>query len=141
MFTASHLVGQQTFNNEWINFNLTYYKFKVGSSGIYRIPQSTLAANGLSTASVRNILLWRNGKQVPFYSTVSSGTLSPSDYIEFWGEANDGKPDRPLYRDPAFQHTDKLSLSTDTAAYFLTVDPAVTNTLITQISNDIAGNT
>ena len=138
--TGYHLMGQP-FNNEWIKFNQTYYKFKVGVSGVYRIPQSTLASNGLSGAAVQNLQLWRNGVQVPFYATVSSGSLGPSDYIEFWGEANDGVPDKVLYRDPSFQHTDKLSLSTDTAVFFLTVDAASISTRITQIPNDVAGNT
>ena len=140
LLAASHVMGQP-FNNEWIKFNQTYYKFKVGISGVYRIPQSTLASNGLSVAAVQNIQLWRNGEQVPFYSTVTSGPLGPSDYIEFWGEANDGKPDKILYRDPNFQHIDKMSLSTDTAVFFLTVDPASTTTRISQLPNDVAGNT
>src|SRR5262245_22645630 len=92
IMTASQLMGQQ-FNNEWINFNQTYYKFKVGSTGLYRLNQSVLSGAGLGGAQVQNIQLWRNGKQVSFYSNVTSGALGPSDYLEFWAEANDGKPD------------------------------------------------
>jgi hypothetical protein len=39
-----------------------------------------------------------------------SWRLSPTDYIEFWGEINDGKPDKDLYRDPSFQLSDIWSL-------------------------------
>src|SRR5689334_5762494 len=109
LLAAARMMGQQ-YNNEWINFNQTYYKFKVGASGLYRIPQATIAGAGLGSAQVQYMQLWRNGKQVPFYSTVPSGIMGATDYLEFWGEANDGKPDLPLYRDPAYQHTDKVSL-------------------------------
>jgi len=95
LLAASHLMGQP-FNNEWINFNQTYYKFKVGATGLYRIPQSTFAGTQLATSPVQNIELWRNGKRVQFYSTASSGVLGASDYLEFWGEANDGQPDKVM---------------------------------------------
>ncbi len=39
----------QVYNNEWIDYNKTYYKFKVGKTGLYRISQSVLASAGLST--------------------------------------------------------------------------------------------
>ncbi len=139
LFIAGHLTAQQ-YNNEWINFNQTYYKFKVVTTGLYRINQPVLAAAGLGSAQVQFLQLWRNGQEVPFYSNVASGPLTASDYIEFWGEGNDGKPDKPLYRDPAFQHSDKISLSTDTVAYFLTVRSVVNNNRITQIPNNTAAN-
>ena len=31
--------SQQVYNNEWINYNQTYYKFKLRFDGLYRIPQ------------------------------------------------------------------------------------------------------
>ena len=40
-------LSAQPYNNEWINFSNTYYKFKVGSTGVYRIPQSVIAGAGL----------------------------------------------------------------------------------------------
>src|SRR4030095_12595325 len=140
MMIASHLMGQQ-FNNEWINFSQTYYKFKVGSTGLYRLNQSVLSSAGLGGAAVQNMQLWRNGQQVSFYSNVSSGPLGPSDYLEFWAEANDGKPDKVLYRDSAFQHVDKYSLETDTAVFFLTVSSSINNNRFTQVANNVAGNT
>src|ERR1044071_5425905 len=110
------------YNNEWIKFSQTYYKIKVGQDGLYRIPQSLLNANGIGNTQVQNFELWRNGEKVPFYPSVSSGLLPSNGYLEFWGEGNDGKADKPLYRDPAYQHTDKISLQTDTAVYFLSVN-------------------
>ena len=115
-------VSAQTYNNEWINFSNTYYKFKVGSNGLYRIPQSVLATAGMGNVPVQNFQLFRNGKEVPIYTSAASGTLGNTDYIEFWGQMNDGAPDAPLYRNPIYQHTQHTSLETDTAVYFLTVN-------------------
>lgn len=115
-------LAAQTYNNEWIDYSKTYYKFKVGATGLYRIPQSVLSAAGLGGVPAQYFQLFRNGVEVPVYTSVASGTLGGGDYIEFWGKMNDGAPDLPLYRLPAYQHTQKWSLETDTAAYFLTVN-------------------
>ena len=111
----------QNYNNEWINYNQVYYKFKVGADGLYRISQSTLAGITLGSTPAERFQLWKNGKQVPLYTTVQTGPMGAADYIEFWGELNDGKPDKELYRIPDHQLNDRWSLETDTAAYFLTV--------------------
>jgi hypothetical protein len=98
-------LSAQPYNNEWINFSNTYYKFKVGADGLYRIPQSVLAAAGLGSVPVQNYQLFRNGKEVPIYTSAQSGTLGTNGYIEFWGRMNDGVPDAPLYYNPVYQHT------------------------------------
>jgi len=130
----------QPYNNEWINYNNTYYKFKVGATGLYRISQATLTSIGLGSTPAEQFQLWRNGKEVPLYTTVQTGTFGSSDYIEFWGEMNDGKPDNILYRIPAHQLNDKWSLQTDTAAFFLTVNTSGTNLRLEPTINDVAGN-
>ncbi len=117
-FTAK----SQEFNNEWINYNQTYYKFKVGSTGLYRITQPVLSSLGIGNTLAEHFQLWRNGKQIPLYTTVATGVFSSGDFIEFWGEKNDGKPDNILYRNPDYQLSDEHSLQTDTAAFFLTVN-------------------
>ncbi len=38
----------QPYNNEWIDFSKTYYKFKITADGLYRIPASVLASAGLA---------------------------------------------------------------------------------------------
>jgi hypothetical protein len=118
------LANAQTYNNEWINYSRTYYKFKVGSTGLYRISQPVLAGIGIGSTPAEQFQLWRNGQQIPLYTTVATGTMGAGDFIEFWGEMNDGKPDNILYRDPDYQINDKWSLQTDTAAFFLTVNPS-----------------
>ncbi len=133
-------VAQQRFNNEWIDYAKTYYKFKVGSNGVYRITGATLASTGLGGADAAHFQLWRNGVQVPVYTSKTAGTMSGTDYIEFWGQMNDGKPDRELYRDPAFQLNDKWSLITDSATYFLTVNASGGNLRLQTTANNVAGN-
>lgn len=133
--------GAQLFNNEWIDYSKTYYKFKVAVTGNYHIKQSTLAAMGLGSVNADHFQLWRNGQQIALFTTIQNAPLGPSDYIEFYGEMNDGKPDKPLYREPDWQLSDKLSLQTDTAAFFLTVNPAGGNLRITAAPNNLAGNT
>lgn len=127
----------QTYNNEWINYNQTYYKFKVAVNGIYRISQPILASAGLGSIPAEQFQLWRNGKQIPLYTTIQTGVFGASDYIEFWGEMNDGKPDLPLYREADYQLNDKWSLETDTAAFFLTVNPTGNNLRLIPTANNL----
>lgn len=131
----------QSYYNEWIDYNKTYYKFKVGSTGLYRINNNDLNAIGLANEPAQNFQLWRNGKQVPLYTSASAGPIGANGYIEFWGEKNDGVTDRDLYRIPSNQLSDKKSLLTDTAAFFLTVDPAGNNLRFSTTANNVSGNT
>lgn len=147
LFTALLLVAaswqgfSQTFNNEWINYSQTYYKFKLGKTGLYRISQAVLDASGLGAVPVENFELWRNGERVPFYPSVASGVLPEGGYIEFWGRMNDGKMDKAMYRDPAFQHTTAYSLISDTSAYFLSVNTNQSGFKVQDANNDVASNT
>ena len=138
---SGFLTKAQTYNNEWINYNNTYFKFNVGADGLYRISQATLNSLGLGSTAAENFQLWRNGQEVTLYTSVLSGPLGASDYIEFWGQMNDGKPDKELYRDPNYQLNDHWSLQTDTAAYFLTVNSSTPNKRYTPTANNVAGNT
>ena len=132
-------VCSQTYNNEWINFTQTYYKFKVGSNGLYRISQPALSSIGLAGISADRFQLWRNGKEITLSTTIPTGIFGISDYIEFYGQFNDGQADKQLYKYDSLQMSDKLSMLTDTAAYFLTVNSGI-NKRFTTISNDVAGN-
>lgn len=139
LLLAGKFAVAQTYNNEWIDYSKTYYKFKVGATGLYRIQGSALPA-ALTNISADQFQLWRNGKQVTLYTSIVTGPLG-SGYIEFWGEKNDGKPDQPLYVDATYQLSDKLSLETDTAAYFLTVNPnTAANLRFVNQANPVAGN-
>ncbi len=142
LLTAVSLsAAAQVYNNEWIDYNKTYYKFKVGLTGLYRIPQSALATLGLGNVNASDFQLWRNGEMVPIYTSVQNAPLNAGGYIEFWGEANDAKADLPLYREADFQLNDRWSLQTDSSAFFLTVNPGGNNRHYINTINDVAGNT
>jgi hypothetical protein len=126
-------------NNSWIDYSKTYYKFKIAADNICRIPQATLASAGLATTNADHFQLWRNGQQVRLFTSVAGAPLGAADYIEFWGEMNDGKPDAQLYKKPAFQLADRYSLETDTATYFLTVNTTGGNLRYNNTSNPAAG--
>jgi hypothetical protein len=85
----------QQYYNEWIDFSKTYYKFKIGATGLYRINQNNLPA-ALQNVPAEQFQLWRNGIEIAMYTSVASGVLPSNGYIEFWGEKNDGLPDKNL---------------------------------------------
>lgn len=53
LLLAGLSVSAQQYNNEWIRFNQTYYKFKVGKDGLFRIPKTTLDAWGIGNTQVQ----------------------------------------------------------------------------------------
>ncbi len=130
----------QVYNNEWIDYNKTYYKFKISTTGLYRISQSALTELGLSTINADYFQIWRNGEELPLYTSAQGVPLDAGGYIEFWGEMNDGKPDNALYRQSDFQLSDRWSLQTDTAAFFLTVNPSNTNKRLEATTFDLSGS-
>ena len=131
----------QPLNNEWIDYGKTYYKFKVGRNGLYRIGQPVLQANGLGSVNAPNFQLWRNGEQVPVFTSVAAGPMAASDFIEFYGMMNDGKPDKVLYEVAANQLNERVSLETDSSTYFLTYSPELTGLRYTSAANNVAANT
>lgn len=138
-FVLSNVNAQ--FNNSWIDYNKTYYKIKVGQTGLYRIPYTVLQSNGLSSADASSFQLWRNGQEVPLFVSIPTGVLGVADYLEFFGEINDGKLDEALYSRPGLQLANKWSLQTDTAIYFLTINTASANKRLVASQNNVALNT
>ncbi|MEI7965736.1 MAG: C25 family cysteine peptidase, partial [Chitinophagaceae bacterium] len=133
------VVGYAQLNNSWIDYSKTYYKFRLANDTLCRINQSALPA-AIAGTPAQNFQLWRNGQEVRLYTSVATGPLTASDYIEFWGLMNDGKPDKGLYRNADYQLSEKYSLETDTATYYLTVNPVGNNLRYVQSPNNIAGN-
>lgn len=139
LFCAYTNLSAQSYMNEWIDFNKTYYKFKVGATGLYRISQAQLAAMGVATADAAHFQLWRHGQQVPIFTSSPNGALPANGFIEFYGEVNDGKWEKRMYLDPSYQINDKWSLFTDTASYFLTVNTnAAQNKRFVTTTNDLS---
>ncbi len=126
-------------NNSWIDYSKTYYKFKIATDNICRIPQTAIASLGLTSTNADHFQLWRNGQEVRLFTSITAAPLGLSDYIEFFGEMNDGKADNALYKNAQFQLADRHSLETDTAVYFLTVNPVGNNLRYSNTTNPSPG--
>lgn len=131
----------QSYRNEWIDYNKTYYKFPVRETRIYRISKAVLTAAGLGNIPAEQFQLWRNGEEVPLYTTQSTGPLANDGFIEFLGRMQDGKPDAELFDKPESQVLYDLSYFSDTAWHYLTVNPAGNNKRITSALNNAATTT
>jgi hypothetical protein len=117
-FTGSYA---QQYGNEWIKPGNTYYKFKIAKEGIYRINKAQLDAIGMSGVTGNQFAVFREGVEVPVYTSVT-GAFGGNDFIEFYATKADGKIDSDLYADPSYQPNKDLNLISDTAYYFLTYD-------------------
>ena len=139
LITIAVVSKAQPYGNEWIDYNRTYYKFKVGKTSLYRIPQSVLISLGIPSDQLKgtSFKLFRNGQEVPIYVTTNN-IFSSSDFIEFYGEKNDGKPDSILYKTPSDQPNPYQSMFADSATFFLTLDPFSINSRIVQQNNDLS---
>ncbi|WP_133272222.1 putative type IX secretion system sortase PorU2 [Hymenobacter radiodurans] len=115
------------YGNEWIVPGQQYYKIRVTQDGIHRLDNQYLTRAGLSNGTdPRRLQLWRRGQEVAIYVGGNQTSLDPSTFIEFYGQRNDGRLDRGMYKKAGDQPQPLYSLFTDTAAYFLTVAPTAT---------------
>jgi len=121
LILSGNLLYAQTYNNEWIKYGQPYYKFEILSDGLYRINGAALSAAGLNNVTGSQLQMWHNGQQIYIYVS-NSGTMGSNDYIEFWGQHNDGSTDAQLFKYPSDQLNPGKSFETDSAAYFITVN-------------------
>ena len=138
---AQMQVGADTlYGNEWIDYSKPYLKVKVGEDGLFRLPYQTIAASGwpISSVTATQLRIFRNGTQVPVYLTFT-GPMGLADYIEFYGEKNQGEIDRYLWdANLDGRLNPEYSMYTDTAIYFLTWSDAGTPLRINAAQNDIS---
>ncbi len=134
-------VVQAQYPNSWINYSQSYYKIKIAQDGLYRLAGSTMQSAGvpLSTIDGNKYRMFYKGQEIPIYVS-TTGPLSSTDFIEFWAYKNDGALDAQVYNNPLHQANDKLSIFSDTSAYFLTWSSAispnqylVTNNVLTNL--------
>lgn len=128
------VVQSQPNGNEWIEYEPDRYYFavKVTSPGLYQIPFSTfnfaLQSIGQSISSVdpRTIDVFTRGEaQWIHVEGQTDGSFDNGDYIEFFGEGNNGWLDSLMY--PSGEHTNPYySLYNDTATYYITWNPTGT---------------
>ncbi|MHA6247297.1 putative type IX secretion system sortase PorU2 [Pontibacter sp. CAU 1760] len=123
-FVVRSVQAQQVYGNEWIDYSKSYHKLSVVNTGLHRLSYGFLDSLGLRSVNPQHLQLFRRGKEVSIYvAGEADGRLDAQDYVEFYGERNDGALDRELYKNPAHQVHQFHSLYTDTAAYFLTINP------------------
>ncbi|WP_028522468.1 putative type IX secretion system sortase PorU2 [Runella limosa] len=122
-FILALSTNAQRYGNEWINFQQTYFKIPVAQKGLYRISANELRQAGVpvSTLNPTSIQLFFRGKeQAIFIQGETDNRLDESDYLEFYGEGNDGTQDSLLYLPHSAQPHKLYNLYSDTTAYFLT---------------------
>lgn len=118
---ATVSVQAQKYGNEWINYAQPYYKIKVVKNGMHRLTYNDLAAAGISNVNPEKFQVFRRGKELAIYvNGQADQTLNAGDYIDFYGQANDGVLDSSFYRNKAHIVNPYYSLFTDTASYYLT---------------------
>ncbi len=113
------------FGNEWIDYNLQYWEFKIVDEGLYSISKQELQSAGFPVTGVdpRTIKLFGRGKQVPIYFPgESDGVFDDTDRLYFYAKGNDGWLDSLLYDQTSNQNNPFYSLVTDTARYYISTD-------------------
>jgi hypothetical protein len=109
--------------NEWIRPGQLYFKITVARDGIYRITYADLVNAGFPVGAIdprRLQLFYRGTEQSIFVAGQDDAVFDPADYIEFYGQRNDGTTDSELYRPFTAQPHTYHNLFTDSSAYFLT---------------------
>lgn len=123
-------VTAQTYGNEWIDYSQKYYKIKIAKNGIYHLDSLTLTKAGVPVSSIdaRNFQIFNKGKEQAIYiKGESDAFLNEKDFIEFYGEKNDGQLDTALYIYTPFLPNPYYSLVNDTAVYYLTWNGSFNN--------------
>jgi hypothetical protein len=97
---------------------------------------TTLQRLGLGAVPVEQFQLWRDGQEVPIFTSVPSGTFPAGGFIEFPGTPNTGFADKDLFVNPNHQMHPERSFFNDTAWYFLTVNAQGPNKRYETLNNN-----
>jgi hypothetical protein len=112
-FHFSFFTFAQRYGNEWIRYEQSYAKVPVSESGFYRIALADIQKVGLSVDSPQKLQLFHRGQEVAVTVT--------GDYLEFYGQKNDGAQDSLLYRPISARPHSYQTLYSGISYYFLTV--------------------
>ncbi len=115
LFGPLFLWAQGPYNNEWIDHEKTYFKFKTEETTWHTISYEVLAEAGLSEPTTY-WKLFTNGKQIPILIPDDFG---PGKAIGFYGIKNDGAADAILFQNPEWQAQPDMSLFSDLRSYYL----------------------
>ncbi|MBC6609755.1 hypothetical protein H8B15_02400 [Hymenobacter sp. BT507] len=130
--THQLLAQSGAYGNEWIVPGQQYYKIQTVRDGLYRLDNAYLTQAGINGVNPSQFQLWRRGQQVAIHVGGNATTQDASTYIEFFGQRNDAKLDREMFKRAMDQAQPYYSLFTDTAAYFLTWSGATQSKRMTQ---------
>lgn len=116
------VVAGAQYSNSWIKPGQQYFKIPVAQDGIYRLTYANLLAAGFPANSVdrRYIQIFHRGQEQSIYVKGQGTHLSANDFIEFYGQRNDGTLDSLLYKPSSLRPHKYYNLYSDTTAYFLT---------------------
>lgn len=133
--------GNTLYGNEWIDYSQFYYKIPVAEDGVYRLTYQELQNAGVFSESNipagADFQLFHEGEEISIYVT-TVGAFSTGDYVEFYGEQNDGNIDSHLYQSSRSEQLNpEYSMYTDTAMYFLTWNSTSPHNRYTTEVNDI----
>ncbi|MEM1325257.1 MAG: C25 family cysteine peptidase [Bacteroidota bacterium] len=132
--------GQVLYGNEWIDYDRTYYKIRIAEDGIYKISYNDLVASGVfddnEVPKGTDFQLFYRGEAHPFYVS-TEGSFTSTDFIEFFGQKNDGWLDQFLYTDPGHRLNPTYSMYTDSSTYFLTWKPESNTTVVEEGTFDL----
>jgi hypothetical protein len=123
VFSTAINIHAQRYGNEWIIFGQEYLKITVNKNGIYRISKSDLTAQSFATSGklLKKYQLFHGGKEIAIKIIGdSNGEMQASDYIYFYGQANDGAQDSEIYKPASARVNPYFSIYSDNTAYFLT---------------------
>lgn len=128
-----------TYYNEWIDYEQTYYKFRIAEDGVYRIPYSALEEAGLANKNSEGFHLMSRGEETPIFLPSNGNALIEGDFIEFYGRKNDGTFDTQLFKNPDWQLTNRKSQFTDSITYYLLWDDSFEGKRIEVAENELSG--
>lgn len=129
---------------DWLDIvntaNTSFYKIEVREYGIYRISDTELNAIGYTTSNIdtAKIKMYRRGQEVAININYQNNNL---EYIEFYGEPNDGVTDKYIYRNESDHKEFSEPIYSKTAVYFLS-SPNINdlpNKRITEINENSSG--
>lgn len=129
LFVLFPLASVAQYSNDWVSHNQTYYKISVAATGVYRVTYDQLQAAGVPVNSIdpRLIQLFHRGQEQAIYfkhnQQPADQNFESGEYLEFYGERNDGEMDAKMYRPASAQPNKYSNLYSDSSAYFLTVNP------------------
>ncbi|WP_420149628.1 C25 family cysteine peptidase [Spirosoma sp.] len=135
--------AQNQFGNEWIRTGQKYLKLSVAQTGVYRVSYQDIQAadaSFLQTNPTTWQLFFRGQEMAIRVVGEKDGVFNAQDYVEFYGEGNDGSQDSLLYRPRKRLHPYQ-TLFSDTTAYFLTSAATGTGKRMPELNNSAQGLT